>query len=462
MNRFACEHPSATLGLLLAVLAWGGWASPGWSQPADRLELRAGPAEGTPSPSDYSVCESCGICHVSAYREHSQSMHSLAFSNPVFLAQYERDVLPGASRHAEGFRLARSCTACHAPVAHRRARARVVLPDPARARESGVTCDFCHTIKDFRGAEAGNANYECAPGLLKFGPFETKTGWHHQYSPLQTKSEFCAICHSVRNAHGLDVKSTYAEWKESRHARLGIECQDCHMSVDGFLTEGRPQHRSGRAAVMGLGSAPLRETLYTHRFQGARTRSQIEGAIQLAIQAPAEPPQAGGDWAFTVLVDNSRTGHKMPSGSVELRYLWLDVCAEIDGRRIPLCPQASPDSQGYDVAGPCVSTEGRPLTGAVPPGRRVYRTLLEDDRGEVTLAFYAARRIRFDNRLNAAEVRPEIYCLSVPPAQAPRVTLIARLYYVAYPDVFAERLHLPKYVPVEIASTRAEFAMRAE
>jgi len=255
------------------------------------------------------------------------------------------------------------------------------------------------------------------------------------------------------------VKSTYAEWQSSRHAQEGIQCQDCHMSVNGFLTEGRAIRESGVAAVMNLGSAPVRGALYTHRFQGARTQSQIEGAIRLAFQAPAETPQPGDALNLVLLVDNSRTGHKMPSGSVELRYLWLDVYADVDGNRVPLVPSAQAERGGYDVTGTHEEIDRSFLAKAVPPGRRIYRTLLADTRGLPTLAFFQAQRIIFDNRLNASEVRPESYSLTLPRTAAPRILLSAHLYYVPYPDAFAQRLGLPKATPVKIASATSELRL---
>ena len=278
---------------------------------------------------------------------------------------------------------------------------------------------------------------------------------NHQHSELQTKSEFCAICHSVRNRYGLDVKSTYAEWKESRYAGEGIQCQDCHMNVDGFLTEGRPTYESGVAASMSLGSAPVRDTLYTHRFQGARSHSQIEGAIQLAFQPPTRSA-AGSSLDFTLLVDNSRTGHKMPSGSVELRFLWLEVYAEIDGERLELIPNALEACGGYDVTGLHAKLDSELLGTEVPSGRRIYRTLLADNHGKTTLSSHLAKSIIFDNRLNASEIRSESYRLSLPHRAPSRATLCATMYYVPYPVAFAAPLGLAKAEPVKIASIRSE------
>ncbi len=441
--------------IALAILTGGDQAS------AARPESGRDPVMSSAArKKSYAPCDSCGNCHQKIYEEHLGSMHSRSFSNPVFLAQYTREILPQARSSAAGFREARSCTSCHAPVAHQRSRARLVDPAATPDVNASVTCDFCHRIDGFTGAEPGNGNYRATPGPAKFGPFRTASDWHHQYNQIQTRSEFCAICHSVRNDLGLDIKSTYAEWKESRHAKEGIQCQDCHMSVNGFLTEGKAVHASGQAAVMSLGGAPSRKVLYTHGFQGARSRSQIEGAIQLAFGTQMAPAAPGGRPRLELLVDNSRTGHKMPSGSVELRYLWLEVYAVAGGQRIDLTPSANPECKGYDVTGLQAETDDAILAGAVPANRRIYRTILTDAHGRSTLAFYDAKNIAFDNRLEASEVRREVFELPLPDDAEPAIQLTATMYYVAYPDSFAERLGLPKAEPVKIASTETRMLVK--
>ena len=234
------------------------------------------------------------------------------------------------------------------------------------------------------------------------------------------------------------------------------------MSVNGFLTQGRPVHESGLAASMILGSAPARDRLYTHRFEGARSHSQIDGAIGLAFEPGPQPAAEEGSLEVRLLVDNSRTGHKMPSGSVELRYLWLEVQALVGNLRVDLTPVSRPEAHGYDVTGTNGELDQSILAGGVPTGRRIYRTLLGDRRGAPTLAFYLGKTILFDNRLHASEVRGETYRLKLAQPAPPSVTLLATMYYVAYPDAFADRLGLPKAEPVQVASTCAEIRLRPE
>ena len=149
----------------------------------------------------------------------------------------------------------------------------------------------------------------------------------------------------------------------------------------------------------------------------------------------------------------------MPSGSVDLRYMWLDVYAQIGAGRMHLSPASLPTSQGYDLTGSHEDMDRAILALAVPAGRRIYRTILADDRGLPTLAFYLAKRVVFDNRLNASEIRSETYHLRLPKTNERRIGLVATLYYVPYPDSFADRLGLPKAEPVRVASATAQLPL---
>jgi hypothetical protein len=320
---------------------------------------------------------------------------------------------------------------------------------------SGVTCDFCHTITGYRGDAPGDGNYISQPSKeRKLGPFLHEYNWHHVYSALQTKSEFCGICHNDVNHHGLEVKSTYTEWKQSRYADDGIQCQDCHMNRIGFLVEGKPVYESGRAADprMMWTRTPYRPILYSHRFPGAHSKTQIVGAgvITVAIETQRPTVSPGDDVTITVLVDNSRTGHKMPSGSKELRHLWLEVTAQ-HGDRVISIPAYSAGVGPYDVAGKG-PYDREILEKDIPEGSRIYRAVFVDEAGKQTLSFYNATRVVFDNRLKASEVRRETYRFQVPRSAAGTVTLRASLNYLPYPSSFSRRFGQPRAERFEVTS----------
>lgn len=387
-------------------------------------------------------------------------MHARSFTNPVFQAQYFEELLPEVKMNWRLRRDARGCIACHAPVAYTLSKGNVATREDVDPEMSGVTCDFCHTIEGYRHDSPGNGNYISVPGEQKLGPlhYGQALSWHRRYSELHTKSEFCAICHNQVNRHGLEIKATFTEWKDSPYQEKHIECQDCHMNVQGFLTAGEPVFQSGQAAQTSLADPPYRSEIYTHEFHGAHSRRQVVGALTLKIEVEETAVSAGDEIGLSVFVDNSRTGHKMPSGSAELRFLWLELRAYSPGdramRTIPILVSA--DLEGEDRYGVFGGSEiDRDVSkDDVTEGSRIYRTILVDETGKQTLSSYNATKIIFDNRLSAAEIRKEAYHFRVPENAKGRLLLFADLYYFPYPGSFAKRLGLPKADGVVIASTK--------
>jgi hypothetical protein len=230
------------------------------------------------------------------------------------------------------------------------------------------------------------------------------------------------------------------------------------MNVQGFLTAGEPVYQSGQAAQTSLADPPYRSEIYTHEFHGAHSRRQVVGALTLKIEVEETVVSAGDEIGLSVFVDNSRTGHKMPSGSAELRFLWLELRAYALGDRamgtIPIV--VSTDLEGEDRYGMFGgSAIDRDVSrDDVTKGSRIYRAIFVDGAGKQTLSSYKATRIAFDNRLSAAEIRKEVYRFRVPEDAEERLLLFADLYYFPYPGSFAKRLGLPKADGVVIASAK--------
>lgn len=400
----------------------------------------------------------CELCHSHIFTQHSQSMHSKSFTNPVFQEQYFKELLPQISTDLDLIKEADGCIACHAPITYVNNKSYITSREQVEPEYSGVTCDFCHTVTAFEGENPGSGNYVAGPSVKKYGPFERK-GWHHCYGEFQTKSEFCGVCHNAENHFGLEIKSIYTEWKNSRYAEEGIQCQDCHMNVLGFLSAGEPVYESGESiGRVSLIPAQYRERLYTHRFPGAHSRDQVIGslALKIAVSSIASP---GDEITVTVLVDNARTGHKMPSGSADLRLLWLELKAYIGEETIKAIPIAASSvvegQSAYDVTGQGIFDKDI-LRRDIPAGNRIYRAIFLDNKGRQTLSSYNATKIIFDNRLDAAEIRKETYRFKIPLEAKDKIFLFATLHYLPYPSIFVERLGLPKAEAFEIAFAKKE------
>jgi hypothetical protein len=397
----------------------------------------------------------CRGCHDTIVAQHLESSHEISFTNPTFQAQYRKDLMPKTDGDVGLYEEARACIACHEPITYATKGPVTLSLEEVNPDMNGVTCDVCHTMRGFKGEKPMNGNYIIVPSDQKLGPFEGETHWHYAYSEFHSKSEICAVCHEAVNHHGFRIKETYTEWRMSDFAREGVECQDCHMNVDGFLTAGKPRFSSGKAAKMTLGSAPERARLYTHRFPGAHSKTQVEGALELTVKAAPADASQGRSVSIEITVDNSRTGHSMPSGSADLRLLWLEVTARTAGSFFVLPAQttafgAPTGPEDHAVAG-SGSFDSELLGPEISRGSRVYRAIFADAKGQATLNSYDAVAKLFDNRLKAAEKRKEFYRLTIPEGTAGDVTVEATLKYLPYSSTLTDRLGLSKPEAVIVA-----------
>ncbi|MDW7772046.1 MAG: multiheme c-type cytochrome [Desulfobulbaceae bacterium] len=401
----------------------------------------------------FDASSSCSTCHLNIYDQFVESMHARSYTNPVFKNMFD-ELVENCADDESLVREMMDCIACHSPVTYLELEGSTFAEDRVNPDISGVECDICHRITGYKGPKPQGGNYIAEPGKQKYGPFPQQSDWHHVYAELQTKSEICAVCHNRINRFGLEIISTFTEWQDSRYARIGIQCQDCHMNSQGFLTGGKAVFESGRATQENLAKSPLRSKLYTHRFPGAHSETQIKGAIKLDIQADASSLIPGEEAVISVIVDNSKSGHRLPTGTAELRLLYLDFYAQIGNRTIPL-PASSLYPGMFDVAGKG-KYDAEFLGQDFPQGRRLYRAVCVDTAEKQTYYAYNAEKIIFDNRLLADEIRKEFFTFQVPDDISGKVSFVATLYYIRYPDPFAEQLGLPRAGRTELASVRRD------
>ena len=433
------------LAACAADISPNGAALPDVEQPASRLSY------------PYAPSGQCSGCHADQYLQYEESMHAKAFSNPMFFKQYFNDVVPRAKRDPALVPEARKCVACHAPTVFMNYTGLVSTPEQASRFETGVTCDFCHTLAGY----AENGDYLQNPTGRKQGPFQTsgRSSHHSEYSGFLQLGEFCGGCHNATNHIGLEVKSTYLEWRESSYGQRGLACQECHMNKNGFLRDGVAEFDKGQAAQMNIGHTVKKqkeyEKLYNHAFPGAHSVSELQDALLLDFKIGTRVPDAEGRLSFTLLVNNERAGHKMPSGSSDLRFMWLEVkAATADGTVVPVkLATSSTGAIDYSIAG--VSPDDAAiLQNDVPAGARLYRTVLVNAAGRQSLYQYDAVSNVFDNRLGASEIRKEQYSLILPAQYSGKVKLEANLYYRAAPSSFTGRMKIEDFTPVLVASQK--------
>lgn len=404
----------------------------------------------TPQLSQYQSAVLCKNCHERTYQQYQVSMHSKLSANPVFQAQYFNEILPSVQNSPAMTEEARQCLACHNPLAYLTGKGLSLTSQDLRVYEQMGTCDFCHTINGITGDVPGNGNYRSHPGQDKYGPHRTETNWHHIYSRVQSSSEFCGTCHNDNNHQGLEIKSTYTEWRESDYFKKRVSCQDCHMNTIGFLSRGAPVFDKGLVAEGANLKTEQRKELHTHTFPGAYSTRQVSGTVTVKMRLDRRMSWPGEDVTLTVEVDNTRSGHKLPTGSTELRLLWLEV--EVSGPDFLLPLQAQSHSHGgFDVIGQGAQ-DAEIIGQSIAAGSRVYRQVFVDDSGRQTISSTRAVRSVFDNRLEAGRVREESYTFVAPKSKG-LYTITARLRYQPYPESFTRGLNLPPPATLDVSTT---------
>ncbi len=274
------------------------------------------------------------------------------------------------------------CMRCHLPLTFVTGHA--VPADGSAVDEvdlDGVTCHFCHSLVDplmrdglaedeaalatlaEAPAHFGNAMFVLDPSGTLRGARGAVARHETLVSSFLASSDLCGTCHDVGNPNtqrqadgtwrygALDTASptqdplalfplerTYTEWKLSDFARGGVDqagrfaegpvetCQDCHMprgpgwvSTDSFeVREDLAAHSFAGAAAPVL---DLIAALYPEQEPAiARARrmsvSMLERALTLELR------QTGRRLVVRAI---NETGHKLPTGHIEGRRVWLNL-----------------------------------------------------------------------------------------------------------------------------------------
>jgi Cytochrome c554 and c-prime len=278
--RAAC---AATAAVLLGAAAAAGadlvqdFIRRHWSQPL----APQGPPPARLSPLEASLHpESCGTCHPAQFADWRESVHAAASGAGVAGQLVEMRESDPSSAHA--------CLVCHAPLAEQGpfvAVGRELRENPdydASLAGKGVPCAGCHVRGHERfgpprrdGSLASGAARETLPhnGVTR--------------TPAFLKAEFCKSCHQFTPdgfaINGKLLQATYDEWKASRFAREGVQCQDCHM----------PDRR--------------------HRWRGIHDAEMVRSGLTIAAKAGAARYRPGELALVTLRVSSTRVGHAFPT-----------------------------------------------------------------------------------------------------------------------------------------------------
>jgi len=243
-----------------------------------RVPLAAqGPPPARFSPLEASLApESCGTCHPVQFTDWRTSTHAAAMGPGIAGQLAEMLVREPAT--------ALACQHCHAPLAEQAP----LLPDTLTAnpafdaalRARGIPCAACHVRHHERFGPPRRDG-----SLASAAPRETLPHGGVTRTPAYLASEFCRGCHQFgADGYALNGKlleDTYAEWKASRFAAAGVQCQDCHM----------PDRR--------------------HLWRGIHDPEMVRGGLTITLVD--DEPRAAGAVASRLVVENTGVGHRFPT-----------------------------------------------------------------------------------------------------------------------------------------------------
>lgn len=401
-------------------------------------------ALGTRSYDDFEKPATCRSCHTDFYFQWRQAMMSQAYTHHWDEIEYFDLAVAHAAADPAFEHAQQGCNGCHTPMAF--LAGDVPPPRPAensRANES-VSCDVCHTITGFQGDRPYNFNYVSNPGRTKYGPKPGVQSPHHntQQSEFMQTAEFCGTCHNEMSPFGAWVKATQIEWSEGPYAAEGVPCQRCHAP-----------HAHGRSASMGAEGLVAQ-----HLFHGAHDAGKVKGAVELRMHPDRREVEFTEAVTIKVQLFNGKAGHKIPTGSVEDRIVWLHVSAtDAEGKtyHLPVDPQGFAGEE-YTIAADVLAYQDMavPLRRAdfpgvqrdgVPVGDRIYRMPYFDPQGRMTIMQWNTQGFGVDYRLGPRETKIETFTWQLPADIAlGRVELRAELNYSKLVKPVADLLNVPE------------------
>jgi Cytochrome c554 and c-prime len=403
---------------------------------------------GTHEYSEFEKPQVCRQCHVDIYHEWRQSMMGQAYTHEWDEIEYFKLAVEHGKRDPKFKAVADSCNGCHTPMAFMAGD--TPPPEPsknrnARANES-VSCEVCHTIPSYEESALFNFSFHSQPGKTKFGPRGGDSSPAHDLKKVEALSaaKFCANCHNEKNPWGLYVKGTYNEWLEGPYSKEGVQCHVCHMPA--------------APGLRAITDTKRYDDMRHHTFHGAHVPAKIAGAIDLVVHPDTEEVEPGEPVVFTAILFNQKAGHKIPTGSVEDRLLYLHVEAiDSEGKvyHLPVDPKGF-EGEEYTIAGTTKAYtdfadmmdvpegwDGLPRDG-VPVGDRIFRMPYFSDRGDMTICQWNTSSFGVDYRIGPRQTRVETFTWDVPDDVAiGPLTVHAHLNYQLLVRPVAEFLGVP-------------------
>ena len=380
--------------------------------------------------------EICEGCHSEIFEQWNGSMHSKAYTDPVWRAATKLFIKDPMN---EGQLLEmKACVKCHTPLGFRAGLITSPAEDYDKLAElpaQGIFCNWCHNISEVK--HLGDAGYEVSAGggeddpSTMLGPRKDADSPYHptKYSELHTKSDFCGLCHNVSHAaNNLPIEQTYNEWKNSPYntgdPATTVNCQDCHMRQrPGIPATGKTERPDNPGVA--CDSGPERKHIWTHYFVGGNSvvtkllgsdlhakmaveRLQNAADLELIKNTPFKKESLSN---IKVKVINSGAGHYLPTGLTEVRQMWLEVNIT-DAKGNVLLRSGYLDEKGN-----------------IDENAVIFHTKLGNEKGEPVINVALADRILYDHRVPPKGFQIERYTFYIPDSAVSPLKVRATLKY---------------------------------
>lgn len=430
----------------------------------DSVTARPDPLAALPAPApaktdrfvDSAVCGQCHLvddtvtplhdatgANVSPVLLWRSSLMALAARDPYYLASFAEEVA-GAKPGIEAL-----CTRCHSPAGSEERDAAsghltfadiTAGDDPAsRLARDGVTCTACHQIdpanlgdeRSFSGGFAIGYDRKIYGPYIdpRTAPMMLMVNYTPTSGPHITRSELCAVCHTVivPTANGsIMEQATYLEWRSSTASVMNIQCQSCHVpTVDstgaaistqaaGYPADLNPRKPIGKHVFVGGNSYVLSLIQDALAWSGAGlsadelaasvTRDQLHLTTAARVTI-GSVTRTGDAVTFAVHVENL-TGHKLPTG-YPTRRMWLHVTVTAAGATVFESGRADETGAIVDGAGMVLASQPHRDTIATANEAQIWEATFVDRYGKPTHRSTEAAYFNKDDRILPAGFAPK-------------------------------------------------------
>lgn len=378
--------------------------------------------------SDSGAAWRCSQCHTRFYDQWTASVMATTVDN-IYVSSYYNGTDIFGNPAGFGYRVEHpddygDCAGCHAPGMASKSLDLTSedwnLNNSTGDLMAGIHCDWCHKVSDVKPTTAPPyvtqkyamkrpstpiPNGGAGPMLGSLDDIEYE--WMGAtYSPPMKDSTLCALCHLDNSHSGVPSEETYTEWLNSSYPAAGEGCPECHMEPYGDTT------------IIDGGVERDSSQVHNHHFYG-KTEADLTNAVTLTLDAERE----GGQVTATVNIENTDTGHSVPTG--------------FHTRNLILLVEAT-DSTGAALTSVTGSTEYVPDWGGIGdpqdgdyaglPGRG-FAKVLGDGSGNAPVFYTEATHVVSDNRIVAEATDVSVYTFEDPGTSAGAIDVSARLIY---------------------------------